>query len=215
MEKSKVRNFCALLYPEDATHAAAMEKINNSYDYACCAHDKDVYTKEDELNEKLRAIKEDRPINESIKEGELKKLHYHYVFKFRNGRYLSAVAKELGIKENYLEESRNIKHSLMYLIHFNDEDKAQYSIEEVSGPLKADLKNILGSVGKSEVEKVVNIMDYLESVDNHITTARFVRWCLDNGCWDVYRRSPSIWHKVIEEHNYLYRNGYTKDEIDE
>ena len=101
----------------------ALKKIEASYDYACILHDKDV----DE-------------------DGVIKKAHYHVVLRFPNQTWSSALAKELGIADNYLEKPRSFDNALMYLIHYNDSDKYQYSIDDVKGTLKKRLKEKLNGV---------------------------------------------------------------------
>lgn len=185
--RSRVHNL--LLYADDPTHVEAMSLIDKSYDYAAILHDKDL---------------DDN--------GELKKPHYHYVVRFNSAKWNTAIAKDLSIKENYIEQCQNINNSLLYLLHYNDSDKYQYSIEEVKGPIKVKLQELLKSSGVSEVEKVTMFMDYIDSVQNYISTGQIIRWCLENGCWDAYRRAPSIWNRVVDEHNYHYRHIFYKDE---
>ena len=43
-QKFRDRKFCAVLYPEDETHVAAIEKLKSGgYNFAAILHDKDVY----------------------------------------------------------------------------------------------------------------------------------------------------------------------------
>lgn len=43
-QKFRDRKFCAVLYPEDETHVAAIEKLKSGgYNFAAIRHDKDVY----------------------------------------------------------------------------------------------------------------------------------------------------------------------------
>lgn len=176
------RNHCLILYPDDPKHLEAMDYIHKHYDYAAILHDKDL--SDDLFN--------------------LKKAHYHYVIRFKDARWRSSIALELGITENYLEECRNLKNALLYLLHYNDSDKHPYSIDDVKGCLKKRLNEILKSDGVSEIEKVASIIEFIDSCDNVINYKTFVKWTLEAGCWDAYRRAPSIWHKVIEEHNYRF-----------
>lgn len=178
MEKFRSKVFNLVLYDEDETHKLAIEKIKKSYDYAIILHDKDVND-----------------------EGELKKPHYHIVLRFQNAKWNTALAKELDITENYLEESRSFKKSLLYLIHFYDEDKYQYPIDEVKGPLKKRLEEFIKNDGKSESEKVLEIFDMIDEIDDHIEFSIFVKRIAIMGYWDVLRRSSSLFIRYVDEHN--------------
>lgn len=178
MEKFKARNFCLVLYEEDETHLKAIEKIKENYDYAIICHDRDVNS-----------------------EGELKKPHYHVVLRFNNPKWSSALASELGITENYLEESRSLKRSLLYLIHFYDEDKFQYSIDDVKGSLKNRLIDFIRNDGKSESEKVLEIFKLIDDTECRIDFRIFVKQVSIMGYYDVLRRSTSIIMRYIDCHN--------------
>lgn len=85
MEKRNVktynRYFHFILYEEDKEQMKGMEYICENFKYARIYHDKD----KDENN-------------------ELKKPHYHIVISTgKNPRNRQAIAKETGIKPNYIE----------------------------------------------------------------------------------------------------------------
>lgn len=178
MNKFRARTFCLVLYEEDETHRKAIEKIKKSYDYAMILHDKD-----------------------TDENGAIKKEHYHIVIQFKNAKWNSSLAEELEIAENYIEEARNIKRALLYLVHFYDDDKYQYSINEVQGSLKKKIEQYLNGEGKSESEKVLEILDEIDKTDDHIHFQAFVRHIAKIGYWDVYRRSASIINHYIDIHN--------------
>lgn len=173
------RKFALLLYPEDKTHVNAMEIIKRSYDYAVILHDKD-------LDEN----------------GDMKKAHWHVVITVGNNkRWNTALSKELGIEMNYIQKVRNLDRALEYLIHLNDENKYQYSIDEVDGSLKTRLKANMNSADKTEGEKVAELLHMIENEPYKISYTYFAKYCAENGLWDIYRRSAVIMTKVIEEHN--------------
>lgn len=179
MEKFRARCFCLVLYDEDETHKKAMEKIKSGYDYAMICHDRDT--------------------NEN---GEVLKPHYHVVLRFQNAKWSSALAEELGITENYLEETRSLKRSLLYLIHFYEEDKYQYSVEtDVTGPLKKRLQEFIKNDGKSESEKVLDIFNEVDNYKGEINYKVFCRHIAKIGYWDVLRRSCSLIIRYVDEHN--------------
>lgn len=178
MEKFRSKVFNLVLYEDDETHRLALEKIKKNYDYAMILHDRD--TNED---------------------GELKKPHYHVVIRFQNAKWSSALASELEIKENYFEESRSFKRSILYLIHFYDEDKFQYSVDDVKGPLKKSLIEFMANDGKSESEKVLEIFSLIDDCSSEIDFSIFCKRVAIMGYWDVIRRSTGIFIRYIDDHN--------------
>ncbi len=156
-----------------------MERIKRSFDYAVILHDKDI----DE-------------------NGEAKKPHWHVIITVGNNkRWNSALAKELGIEMNYIEKIRNLDRALEYLIHLNDQDKHQYSIDEVEGSLKTRLTASINSSDKTENEVITEIIEFIESQEYKISYTYFAKYCAKCGYWDVYRRAGAIINKIVDEHN--------------
>lgn len=181
-EKYRSRVHMLLLYPENEQHQKAVEKVQQSYDYAMILHNRDV-----------------------TEEGELKKEHYHIVLRFNQAVWSSAICKELGIEHNYIENVKRFDNAIQYLIHYNDSDKVQYSIEEVKGNLRQKLVESINKIEKSEGEKVVELIDYIESQETRITIKSFANYCASQGYWAEFRRSATIFIKIIDEHNEKFR----------
>ena len=188
-EKYRSRTHMLLLYPDCKEHIDAVEKITQSYDYAMILHDKDIFTEEDEKK------------NPDHKSGTFKKPHYHIVLRFTNNTWSSAICKELGIEHNYIEECKRFDNALQYLIHYNDTDKTQYSLEEVKGTLKTRLVESINKQEKSEGEKVVELIQFIKEYEGRLTLTEFATYCALNGYWAEFRRSGSIFIKIIEEKN--------------
>lgn len=188
-EKFRDRKFCLLLYPlEDETHKNAIDIIKRSYDYAMITHDSD-------LDE----------------EGNLKKSHTHLVIRFNNPVWNSALAKDLGIENNYIQKCRSLERSLLYLVHYNEPDKFQYDTRKVQGSLKQKLLNYIKNSGKDESEKVLDLLDYIESYVGCLDEQEFVRYVATNGMYDIYRRSTVTFIRALQKHNEPYersRNYY-------
>ena len=180
MEKFRSRRFCLLLYTsEDESHIKALEYIKNNYEnYAFIIHDKD-------LNN----------------DGELKKPHTHIVLEFNNARWSSSIAEELGILPNYLQNCNNFEKALDYLIHFNDDTKYQYSIDEVKGNLKKQLIKSINSFGKDENEVVKDIINIIKNTNDIIELEEFAINMCNSGYYSYFRRSLSLFYKIIENHN--------------
>lgn len=180
-EKYRSRVHMLLLYPDNEQHVKALEIITQSYDNAYILHDKDV--------------------NE---DGEIKKAHWHVIIRTSNPTWSSAICKELSIEEKFIEQVKKFDNALQYLIHYNDTDKAQYSQEEVKGNLKSRLKESINKQEKSEGEKVVELIEYIENYDGYISMTDFAKYCATNGYWSEFRRSGAIFTKIIDEHNRMY-----------
>lgn len=188
-EKYRGRVHMLLLYPDNAEHMEALDKLSKSYDYAGIVHNKDTWTEEDEK------------ANPEHKAGELKKDHMHIVVRTQNATWNTALCKDLGIEERFCEQARSIDNALQYLIHYNDNDKAQYSIDEVFGNMRTKLLEGINKSQKSEGEKVVELINYIEQYEGYLSLTEFANYCAKNGYWSEFRRSGSIFIKIIEEHN--------------
>ena len=194
MEKMRSKTFNLMLYPEeDKSHLKALEYIRANYDYAAICHNSDTF-------------EEDTTINDVVhKKGELKKAHYHVVLKFKNAKWSTALASELEIAENYIEVAHDLKRSLLYLIHYYDEDKYQYSVEDVEGTLKRRLKETISNEGKTESEKVMDIFKEIDKCEFKIDFTIFVKHIAEIGYWDVLRRSSSLILRYLDLHNSNYK----------
>ena len=99
-QKNRDRKFVAVLYPEDETHVACMEKLKSGgFNFAAILHDKDVQ-----------------------EDGTPKKPHWHIVLRFKNAVWDTSIAKQLGITPNYLEACKDVDASLLYLVHYDSDN---------------------------------------------------------------------------------------------
>lgn len=177
-EKYRSRIHMILLYPDVPEHMAALSIIEKSYDYAYILHDKD--TKED---------------------GENAKPHIHCLLRFKQAVWNTAICKELGIEEKWMEKPRSFDNALLYLVHFNDSDKHQYSPTEVHGPLGKRLLEKMNAQEKSEGEKVCELIQFITGFDGYLSVTLFAEYCAANGYWSEFRRSGAIFVNIIKEHN--------------
>lgn len=181
-EKFRDRKFVAVLYPEDPTHAECMEKLKvGGYNFAAILHDKDIYEDGDHA-------------------GELKKPHWHIVVRFKNAVWSTAIAKELGITPNYLEACKDVDASLLYLVHFGNEEKAQYNYEEVFGPLRLKLATLLSDT--DEGTRILNIVDIVESSSGPISCSELLKKAVAAGLYADLRRMGHLATCLVREHNY-------------
>lgn len=167
------RNYTLILYPEDITHMYALTIIQQKYDYVMILHNKDV-----------------------LKSGEPKKEHYHVVIHFKSARYKKAVAKELGIEENYITGC-DLKAQLRYLIHIDDKDKYQYEIDEVKGTLK---KLFLDYIEVNRKNMSIEIKEIIQGIEENkiLTIKELMLWGCENGYIDIILKNSYIFTKLLE-----------------
>lgn len=180
-QKFRDRKFVAVLYPEDESHVACIEKLKTGgYNFAAILHDKDVY-------------------EDGEHKGEPKKPHWHIVVRFKNAVWNTAVAKELGITPNYLEACKNVDASLLYLVHYGNDEKAQYDYEEVFGPLRLKLSTLLADT--DEGTRVLNIVDIIENSPGPIGYSELLKKVVAAGLYSDLRRMGTFATCLIREHN--------------
>lgn len=180
-QKFRDRKFCAVLYPEDETHVAAIEKLKSGgYNFAAIRHDKDVY-------------------EDGEHKGEVKKAHWHVVVRFKNAVWNTAIAKELGIQPNYLEACANVDAALLYLVHFGNEDKYQYEYEAVFGPLRVRLATLLAE--PDEGARVLSLVDIVENSPGLIGYSELIKKAVAAGIYADLRRMGSLAVRLVNEHN--------------
>lgn len=196
--KFRDRKFVAVLYPEDATHVAAIEKLmQGGYNFAAILHDKDTYEDGDHA-------------------GELKKPHWHIVLRFKNAVWNTSVAKELGIEQNYLEACKNVDGALVYLVHYGNDDKYQYDLENVFGPLQTRLAALLAD--DDESTRALNIYDIIRNSPGIVTYTEVFEKACKSGMYGDVRRMGSQLGWLIREHNEAFyeermRNDEARNEL--
>lgn len=200
-EKYRSRAYFILLYPDNPKHLEVMEKIHQSYEYCAIKHDFDRWTEKD---------KKKHPDNPDIVVGELKKEHFHYLLKFKNDKWNTALSKDLGIEQRFLEKVGNFDKALQYLIHYNDTDKYQYEKDEVFGPMKIKLEESLAKIDKTEGENVEELIEFIENHEGRLTITEFAKHSAKTGKWADFRRAGIIFVKIIEEQQVRYDYEQTK-----
>lgn len=142
---------------------------------------------------------EDYAYIEHEPEKDEKKKHTHILVHFKNKRYISAISKEIGLEENYIQPC-NLVPYLRYLIHFDDEDKIQYSPYEVQGPLQPKLLEVIKSK-RTEIEQVSTIVDFIVEYDGNLQLFTLSQFVLRNGCYSAFRRNYIYFKDLVLEKN--------------
>lgn len=180
-ERFRDRKFCAVLYPEDETHAACIDKLQSGgYNFAAILHDEDVYEDGDHV-------------------GEKKKPHWHVVLKFPNAVWNESLAKELGIAPNYLEKCKALDAALLYLVHYGYDEKFQYDLQQVFGPLQTRLVFLLKDTDEST--RALNIYDLIRNSPGIVSYTEIFEKACKAGLYGDFRRMGSGVMYLIKEHN--------------
>lgn len=184
-DRYRDRKYCMVLYPEDPTHTAAIEKLKaDGYDFAAILHNEDVY-------------------EDGEKKGEKKKEHWHVIVKFPNAVWDTKLAKDLGIERNYLEKCKNVDAALLYLVHYGYEDsKYQYEVSDVFGPLQQRLITLLRDT--DEGTRIKNIADIIRNHPGPIGFSELIDKAVAAGLWADLRRMGQFATGLMREHNYEY-----------
>lgn len=183
---SGTQTYVGVWYPEDPEHGSAMSALKESTDieYVAILHDKDVDA-----------------------DGNFKKKHWHVVVRFPFQKSLSAAAKSLGVPQNYIQESSNYLGALRYLLHLDDPDKAQYSHDELFGPLSSKVP--YDTLELSEGEKVLIILDLIDELPHPCTVGQMIRALSKAGFYGELRRGGAFFLRVLDEHNAFVPNFVT------
>lgn len=187
--KKKYRSIRLLLYAhEDPAHIFAMEKLKNAgFSFVAIDHDKDIYTDSDDCTPDLI--------------GSLKKKHTHVVVRFGGARYPTPFCESLGVSLNYCFECDNVKNAMLYLVHYGYPDKYQYELSDCYGPLRFELAKYLEC--DTESDRVLRILDILDSLPKPTTYRKFLVACCENGMYSEFRRLGVGVSKLLDEHNGL------------
>lgn len=132
-------------------------------------------------------------------EKDQSKEHTHVLVHFDNKRYINAIAKELNIGANYIQPC-NLVPYLRYLIHFDDEDKIQYSPYEVQGPLQAKLLECI-KTKRTETEDVSIILSYIFEYQGTLRFCTLSQFVVQQGVYSAYRRNYIFFKDLVLEHN--------------
>lgn len=140
------------------------------------------------------------------------KEHIHAVVFTENQTYNTSLAKSLGIEFKWIEQVKDRKKVLRYLIHLDNPDKHQYQEDEVmfTSEYAKQQFTVAVDVGvkESEDSKVLRLIELIDTFA-YLTYRQFVKLACENELYDVVRRSNYLMCRILEEHN----KEVCKDEI--
>lgn len=186
--QSRGRLLCLLLYPDDnQSHKTALDTLYKYYQVLTVCHNQDIYLY-DETDENGNIIHS---------AGELKKPHYHILVQFRNARYISGVAKELGIEEHLIQKCNSFDSYVIYMTHRDEPMKYQYNVSDLKGALIDKAVRVLECPETLE-EQFFNIQNWIVSHPK----ARYRElgeWCVSYGYMSLFMRYQSYFKEVFYE----------------
>lgn len=147
-----------------------------------------------------------------------KKEHVHAIIRTKNPTWSTSICKQLGIECRFIEQPAKLDSAFRYLIHATDgaKDKYQYDESEVMFTSKRMHRDFLDAldttVEPTEQEKVLGILDLLDSIKEYISYKTFVRLACENGYYDALRRANYLMTKILEEHNMKYVSRETMED---
>lgn len=127
-------------------------------------------------------------------DGNLKKIHDHWIIKLDNAMSGSAFHKKTGIPLNLCQEIQNERSCCRYLIHFDDPERYQYDINEVhcSTHYSRFFNKCFNDV-ESEEQQISNIYNFLSDISTKASNSHEALYLLvqyvNSQCYDtVYKR---------------------------
>mgnify|MGYP001152067238 CR=1 FL=1 len=182
MDKKRYYNFTFVIYEDDEDFESQMLAIKQTQESIWIRHDQD--------------------INEET--GEPKKPHYHVVMKLKVNCTISALSKKIGVKENMIEPvKKSLNGCLKYLIHYGDDNKYNYSPDDVLANSDKLKNRFLELVTKDipEGEKVLSIYEFINSINKPINVNVLFKYVQKHNLWDAYRRNYAIIKDLTYQHN--------------
>ena len=192
----KQRGFVMDLYPDNPNHAFLILQLS-SYQYNALGicHDKDVYL-DDVVDDETGELKH--------KKGDFKKKHFHFIVEFENNRYISGVAKELGVEEHLIQFLDGFFDYAVYMLHWKYPEKHQYDIDEFIGTLAAKAKEKI--LKKPESLQFKEIFDFIDNYNGKINYSIVFKYAYEKGYYGALRRNTYGVKEFIYDHNERFYN---------
>ncbi|MBE6140777.1 MAG: hypothetical protein E7172_04510 [Firmicutes bacterium] len=93
--------------------------------------------------------------------------------------------------------------SLKYLIHYMNDNKYQLEDCVSNCDLYDRLKKLIHG-DKTEEEIALNLLEYIDTYPDYLTFKQFFVYVCKSGQYAVFRRSQSIFSRLLDEHNREY-----------
>lgn len=125
-------------------------------------------------------------------EDDEKMPHYHILIKLENATTIESISKKTGVPVHKIQYVKNIRAMCRYLIHLDDSDKIQYSIEDVhvSKLFERKFKKNFEEL-KTEEEIIQDIYFWLDNshFESYSEKVRNLLIFVNFNCYDtIYKR---------------------------
>lgn len=139
-----------------------------------------------------------------------KKPHYHYYAEFDNPRWGTALCGEVFCDKKHTNQIQRVEKAVMafrYALHMDDPDKFPYHRTEVHF---SDMQfawrfakawDRCDDSEVSEQNKVLALLEHIESTEWVITYTDLIKWSVEHDCYDALRRGASLLKEAVREHN--------------
>ena len=187
-------SFALVIYEDDVNFYKQYEALINMKRAIWIKHDKDIYENDvtdDEGNIVAHA-------------GDLKKLHYHFVLHLKNASTITALANKIGCETRQIEFiKKSLNSYLRYLIHFNNDNKYQYSQDEVKSNDEDLMRKFEDLISEDipEVKRVEQIQSMIEGYSGYIELGILGKSVQKANIWDAWRRNLTYFLRLIDLHN--------------
>lgn len=177
----RFRLFSIILYKESESYDfSEVIKCIKGYKYYCyCKHDLDL-----------------------TEEGLPKKIHYHIIIKLDNASTIEALSKKIGVPKNYIQNIRNERSYIRYLIHFDDEDKYQYNFEDIhsSRCYQRFIKKCFEDKETEEeiISKINNFINCLKGVSYSQALFSLIAYVNENAYDTIYKRYRNEFTTILK-----------------
>lgn len=127
-------------------------------------------------------------------ESNEKKEHFHVILSFENAKSKTTLANQLGIPENFIDPIKSFRTICRYLIHKDDEDKYQYSLEQVkvSTLFEREFKKQFDDIETEDqiIDKIYQFIDNLKKGKfTYLEMQRQLILYVNTNCYDrIYKR---------------------------
>lgn len=171
--KNRYRLFQLILYPKTEIYDTKeiLRNLKSYKKWAYILHDKDL--KHDD---------------------ECKKEHIHFLLHLDNAMTIDALSKKIGVPKNYIQNVRNERSCVRYLIHIDDDDKYLYDINniKVSGQYERYVKKCFDDLETDDII-ISNIFQtassLVESSHNYAEILFQLIQYVNKNCYDtIYKR---------------------------
>lgn len=196
-----------VLYPE--SQQAAIEYCQKNLPCAWALHDKDVWSQED-YDKYLK--KNGQPPEWKVK--DLKKAHVHFVCKFKNQRWFTAIANDITkcsgvqVPVSAINKCNNLYKAYVYLWHKLHLDKYPYD-EKIVGMNEFEVPSEHAGVSQEETLQVQALLD----MPTFKSVEEMARWAHDNGCWASFRKNYVMWRDIQVESQFKAKGKELKTRL--